>query len=563
MRTSFSSIVFFLKRNVILLMALFLSTVIIIILKHQSNLLYLSIVINGSSESIKTIQIAGGDCFAPLGGKRISDIISSSDGISRISILLPEKSIQSLRFFITAPVEFRSIIVQGRYHAPLASYEPQDLAGVKNVELVLRDGFVIARPLNNETLGIVELPQRLPSQYEVSPLFFLALFSVVYFSLWSLFQIVVFLCSSSSLSNSSSHTPWYAFTRLFLNFFLVFGACLCLGIVLLEHAEQEIDQDPVSDRKQKIVLPYQHKLKKEQVRLIREPDKLGLSGQLYLPDSGQWHGEAVVLMHGNYPQGSQFPLYEILSNELARRGYLVFSFDFAGFGKSDDPFSTGSPLSVNLDIDARAALHFVAELPGVDSHRIHLVGHSMGADPVISVGSLAENVSTLTLIGPPRRVFDRFHYQPDLHFFWQWAHKVRKSVYGLKQFPAWYTRDVWQQQILSRDMVNFLPYFSGWHHKPVFFIEGGREDKPDRTFLHWYYCKSSWPKRFLTLAGADHQCNVQWGSGGRILYDPEVMEQLVNELDCWFKEEKSGVGFVDYLLNGLRKLFALEMLKRC
>jgi hypothetical protein len=187
----------------------------------------------------------------------------------------------------------------------------------------------------------------------------------------------------------------------------------------------------------------------------------------------------------------------------------------------------------------------------------------MGADPALSVGVADPAVRSLVLIGPPRRVQERFRFPPDVDFFWNWALHVRRKVYGREGFPDWYSREEWQRQILARDMVYFLPYFSGWGHKPLLLIDGEREPGPDRDFLKRYGCRAAYPKKYVTLARADHNCNVS-ARGGQVMYDPVVMEQLIEEIDSW--NRRAGTGgqmFRDLLGNAVRWLFSLEVIQDC
>ena len=98
-----------------------------------------------------------------------------------------------------------------------------------------------------------------------------------------------------------------------------------------------------------------------------------------------------------------------MAAELARRGYVVLAMDFAGYGRSADPFAAGSLESLNLNIDAVAGLQFLRQQPGVNGDYLHVTGHSMGADPAISVGSTTDAVRSIALVGPPRRVYERFN----------------------------------------------------------------------------------------------------------------------------------------------------------
>jgi pimeloyl-ACP methyl ester carboxylesterase len=213
--------------------------------------------------------------------------------------------------------------------------------------------------------------------------------------------------------------------------------------------------------------------------------------------------------------------------------------DFAGFGASADPFATHQPHRVDLELETEAALAYLAGIAPEHKQRIGLVGHSMGADPALRVGLRSSLVGSITLMGPPRRVWERFHAMPDLGFFWNWAIEVGRKQYKRDGFPAWYGKEQWRQDILRRDMALMLPALEDGGHKPVLFIDGGREPDLDREFLDEYVRRVRYPKRYVTLNGVDHNSNVR-RQGAHIVYEPAVMEKTVGVLDDWHQAYASG-----------------------
>ncbi len=276
----------------------------------------------------------------------------------------------------------------------------------------------------------------------------------------------------------------------------------------------------------------------EPVWLARS-DGLPIAGQLYGGQgTGRYRG-VMLLLHGNYPEGQQFPLYPVLAQELGARGYLVLTIDFAGFGASADPFATHQSHRVDLELETEAALAYLAGIAPEHKRRIGLVGHSMGADPALRVGLRSSLVGSITLMGPPRRVWERFHAMSDIGFFWNWAIEVGRKQYKRNGFPTWYGKEQWRQDILRRDMALMLPALEDGGHKPVLFVDGGREPDLDREFLDEYVRRVRYPKRYVTLNGVDHNSNVR-RQGAHILYEPAVMEKTVGVLDDWHQAYASG-----------------------
>ena len=494
---------------------------------------------------------------------------------------VPTQRISSVRLDPETDADIRilDMMLVDKRAALITQIDPADLVALHNVAIVPTAGQgvqIITQGADPQVL-LDDFP-RLPNRYGFKPLFALTLTCVVY----CILQLVFLLfCAAvrNKEENTASGSSWSHSLHLFI---IVLGGAGLAGGVLLWNFEgrtslgedQGEDQEHQGEYQREYqrehqgkhdLVPYISNLSAQPVTFTRQSDNLSLAGLLYKPSTRTMAAEqpAVLLLHGNYPQGSRFPLYQVMAEELARRGYVVLAMDFAGYGGSADPFAAGSVEGFDLNADAVSGLQFLQRQSGVDGNRLHVAGHSMGADPAISAGSTTDSVRSIALIGPPRRVHERFNYQPDVDFFWNWAFHVRETVYQKTEFPDWFNKEFWRQQILKRDMVHFLPYFAQRFHKPVLFLDGEREIEPDRKFLQWYSRRTSWPKQYVTLNKANHDCNVT-ARHDRIYYDQAVMEQTIDTLDQWFRRaEKKQPQPLDLLLNLLRRLFAVEMLTGC
>ncbi|MEZ0368750.1 MAG: alpha/beta hydrolase [Candidatus Sericytochromatia bacterium] len=128
-------------------------------------------------------------------------------------------------------------------------------------------------------------------------------------------------------------------------------------------------------------LPYQR-----QVLQWREGSAT-LRGELWLPgtkiNSSGLSGPSVkgprlpgvILVHGVMASRDQ---PELAARVLSRAGMAVLSFDLRGYGESDAAPDTPE---VHRQ-DVLSALAFLRAQPGIDPHRIALLGHSMGASAV-------------------------------------------------------------------------------------------------------------------------------------------------------------------------------------
>ncbi len=119
-----------------------------------------------------------------------------------------------------------------------------------------------------------------------------------------------------------------------------------------------------------------------------------LTGLLYRPaDSEGQLLPAVVVAHG-ISESSQ--VLSGLGLELARAGFVVLVLDLPGHGGSDGYINQGQN-SPSLGLPA--AVDYLSGLSYVDSARIGLVGHSLGAGAVRAANTELDNVQSTVLIG--------------------------------------------------------------------------------------------------------------------------------------------------------------------
>ncbi len=131
-----------------------------------------------------------------------------------------------------------------------------------------------------------------------------------------------------------------------------------------------------------------------------------LRGVLHHPESNA-PAPTVVMLHGftgNHIESEH--LFVQAARTLCVAGFAVLRFDFFGSGNSDGTFED---MTVETEIaDARAALDWLSEQPGIDADRFAVVGLSLGGAVTAFVAAQDERVQAA--------VFWNAVALPDLHF---------------------------------------------------------------------------------------------------------------------------------------------------
>ena len=114
----------------------------------------------------------------------------------------------------------------------------------------------------------------------------------------------------------------------------------------------------------------------ERVSFVTE-DGLTLSGWLIKPDRSGSKTPAIIICHGLGANKSDFTDLAVF---LARRGYLVLTFDFRAHGESE---GSRTSLGYHEQNDVSAALHYLSSRSEDDQGRIGIFGFSLGGSTAI------------------------------------------------------------------------------------------------------------------------------------------------------------------------------------
>jgi acetyl esterase/lipase len=109
----------------------------------------------------------------------------------------------------------------------------------------------------------------------------------------------------------------------------------------------------------------------------------------------------IIFIHGNTWLARNLSTYRFLASLLADKGFIVLTFDHAGFGEFDDPFGRG-PAAVaaayNWMEAANVAVDYLIKNTPVDPRRISIFGHSGGVDLAIAFGLSSREIASIVIM---------------------------------------------------------------------------------------------------------------------------------------------------------------------
>ena len=168
---------------------------------------------------------------------------------------------------------------------------------------------------------------------------------------------------------------------------------------------------------------------------------LHVTALVYVPDAPSGPKPAVLVPCGHAPDGKSFRNYQELSGQLARRGYVVISWDPVGQGERSQFWEAtrgrsrynlvcgehavlgnlacvaGSSLIRYMVWDGMRALDYLLTRPDVDPARIAVTGTSGGGFQSLYLGALDERIQVVApscfVTSLPMRMANRIFEDPD------------------------------------------------------------------------------------------------------------------------------------------------------
>ncbi len=238
--------------------------------------------------------------------------------------------------------------------------------------------------------------------------------------------------------------------------------------------------------------------------LIAHPGKAGLSYEeinfttvegrrlhgWFVPSKTAENSITWLWLHGN--GGNISHRVEEVAMVHHRLGVNVMIFDYQGYGQSE-----GKPTEQGAYADARAALKYLKQRPGVTSGKIVYFGRSLGAAVAVNLAT-AEPPLGLVLVSPFSSVEDM-------------------AKLGCPLLPVgWLTRGRFDSVKTIAQVI-----------RPVLIVHGALDDVVPPAQAEKLFDAANEPKRFLVLPQASH--NDTSTSGGEKYWN--TLEQFMADLN--------------------------------
>lgn len=180
---------------------------------------------------------------------------------------------------------------------------------------------------------------------------------------------------------------------------MLFSGCTQTHNNDLQSADNVPDEITIESEKSNEKTAQRTNYRFETQELHARRDGNQIYGVIYIPQNTGEKMPAVIFSHGfggNYQVGARY------AEALARKGYVVYCFDFCG--GSTESRSDGSTLEMSIfteQADLEAVLRMIQKQPFVDSQNIFLMGTSMGgAVSAMTAASHEEEIQGVILLYP-------------------------------------------------------------------------------------------------------------------------------------------------------------------
>lgn len=179
-------------------------------------------------------------------------------------------------------------------------------------------------------------------------------------------------------------------------------AALTMGDKKINFPLNKVEKETPVLRAQTPVPPFSYEEK--EIEFTNKKDGIKLSGSLTYPKTGS-NFPCAILISGSGPQdrneegfdGHRF--FQVLADDLTKRGIAVLRFDDRGTGKSAGNFSSSSVF--DFANDAEAGLDYLQTIPFINKYKIGFIGHSEGGQVAEIIASRRNEAAFIILMAGP------------------------------------------------------------------------------------------------------------------------------------------------------------------
>ena len=233
-----------------------------------------------------------------------------------------------------------------------------------------------------------------------------------------------------------------------------------------------------------------------------------LKGRLYKA-KGEGRNPSAIICHG-YPGDTK---NMDLAEELAFHGYNVLVFYYAGAWGSEGTYRFS-----NLTPSTKSALEWLLEKPYVDTSRVALISHSMGALPLTKLMSVDGRIKTGVLMAPASDT------APWL------GEEVIGTLFTVFRTMSEGKLATGDDSEYKQDMIEAAKKLNPMDRvadimAPIMVIVGSSDDITKPETCKALYEKATEPKKWVLLDGADHSFTEH-----RLPLHKEILGWLKKEL---------------------------------
>ncbi|MBA7503212.1 hypothetical protein ES706_01820 [subsurface metagenome] len=208
-----------------------------------------------------------------------------------------------------------------------------------------------------------------------------------------------------------------------------------------------------------------------------------------------------------------------IASRLAEAGFLVLTFDFRGFRRSEGCFSLSGEIE-----DARNAISHLLDSDYSVKNWVGVYGASYGGAVAVLAAVRDNRISVVCLRAS---VYDTLAFARSPLIQLAVEDLLRNSpgeMHGLSD-PA-IRKEILERMVEDSKKLNPIREVSSIAPRPLLIIAGDADEGIDLAGVRRFFEMAKEPKELIVIEGADHK-----------LTDPKAFEKMVDLVVTWFKHQ--------------------------